>query len=340
MNIPVLRTVVTYLRILVKGLWQFGWKYLFLFSNKRGYVMKEDLIKLDTVDAYNQLFGLETLHPLVNVVDLSEANGYPTHFTVNYGIYALFLKDIKCGDIRYGRQVYDYQEGTIVSFAPGQVAETEMLEGVKPMAKGIVFHPDLIKGTSLGQEIKTYSFFSYDSREALHLSEEEKEIILDCLEKIKLELSHPIDKLSKRLIARNIQLLLDYCMRFYNRQFVTRTEVNKDVLSRFEFLLDDYFRNGKTRTEGVPTVRYFADKVFLSPNYFGDLIKKETGRSPQEYIQGKMIDMAKEMLLGTEKTVSQIADDLGFQYSQHFNRIFKKNVGQSPNEYRRLQANV
>lgn len=302
--------------------------------------MKEDLIKLDTVDAYNQLFGLETLHPLVNVVDLSEANGYPTHFTVNYGIYALFLKDIKCGDIRYGRQVYDYQEGTIVSFAPGQVAETEMLEGVKPMAKGIVFHPDLIKGTSLGQEIKTYSFFSYDSREALHLSEEEKEIILDCLAKIKLELVHPIDKLSKRLIARNIQLLLDYCMRFYNRQFVTRTEVNKDVLSRFEFLLDDYFRNGKNRTEGVPTVRYFADKVFLSPNYFGDLIKKETGRSPQEYIQGKMIDMAKEMLLGTEKTVSQIADDLGFQYSQHFNRIFKKNVGQSPNEYRRLQANA
>lgn len=302
--------------------------------------MKEDLIKLDTVDAYNQLFGLETLHPLVNVVDLSEANGYPTHFTVNYGIYALFLKDIKCGDIRYGRQVYDYQEGTIVSFAPGQVAETEMLEGVKPMAKGIVFHPDLIKGTSLGQEIKTYSFFSYDSREALHLSEEEKGIILDCLAKIKLELSHPIDKLSKRLIARNIQLLLDYCMRFYNRQFVTRTEVNKDVLSRFEFLLDDYFRNGKNRTEGVPTVRYFADKVFLSPNYFGDLIKKETGRSPQEYIQGKMIDMAKEMLLGTEKTVSQIADDLGFQYSQHFNRIFKKNVGQSPNEYRRLQANA
>ena len=302
--------------------------------------MKEDLIKLDTVDAYNQLFGLETLHPLVNVVDLSEANGYPIHFTVNYGIYALFLKDIKCGDIRYGRQVYDYQEGTIVSFAPGQVAETEMLEGVKPIAKGIVFHPDLIKGTSLGQEIKTYSFFSYDSREALHLSEEEKEIILDCLSKIKLELVHPIDKLSKRLIARNIQLLLDYCMRFYNRQFVTRTEVNKDVLSRFEFLLDDYFRNGKTRTEGVPTVRYFADKVFLSPNYFGDLIKKETGRSPQEYIQGKMIDMAKEMLLGTEKTVSQIADDLGFQYSQHFNRIFKKNVGQSPNEYRRLQANA
>ena len=298
--------------------------------------MKEDLIKLDTVDAYNQLFGLETLHPLVNVVDLSEANGYPTHFTVNYGIYALFLKDIKCGDIRYGRQVYDYQEGTIVSFAPGQVAETEMLEGVKPMAKGIVFHPDLIKGTSLGQEIKTYSFFSYNSSEALHLSEEEKGIFLDCLKKIKMELNHPIDRLSKRLIARNIQLLLDYCMRFYERQFITRSEANKDVLTRFEALLDAYYQDGVS-PEGLPTVKYFADKVFLSPNYFGDLIKKETGKTAQEYIQNKIIDVAKEKIMGTDKTVGQIAYELGFQYSQHFNRIFKKNVGYTPSEYRRLQ---
>ena len=293
---------------------------------------------MDSVDVYNQLFGLETLHPLVNVVDLAEATRFPTHFTLNYGLYALFLKDTKCGDIRYGRQTYDYQDGTIVSFAPGQVAETEMQEGVKPKAKGILFHPDLIKGTSLGREIKSYSFFSYSSREALHLSEEERGIILDCLKKIKLELLHPIDKLSKRLIARNIQLLLDYCMRFYNRQFVTRSDSNLDVLSKFESLLDEYFQGDKPQTVGIPTVRYFAEKVFLSPNYFGDLIKKETGKTPQEYIQGKIIDTAKEMLLGSEKTVSQIAYELGFQYSQHFNRIFKKNVGQSPNEYRKFQV--
>ena len=297
---------------------------------------ENEIIQLNSVDQYNQLFGLETLHPLVGVVDLAEATRYPLRFTINYGIYALFLKDIKCGDIRYGRQKYDYEEGTIVSFAPGQVAETEIVQGTKLKAKGILFHPDLIKGTSLGQEIKSYSFFSYSSNEALHLSEEEKKIILDCLNKIKLELTHPIDKLSKRLIARNIQLLLDYCMRFYNRQFVTRTESNHDTLSRFESLLDNYFQSGKPQSEGLPTVKYFADRVFLSPNYFGDLIKKETGKTAQEYIQNKLIGVAKELIAGTDKSVSEIAYELGFQYSQHFNRIFKKNVGYTPGEYRKL----
>lgn len=297
---------------------------------------ENEIIQLNSVDQYNQLFGLETLHPLVGVVDLAEATRYPLRFTINYGIYALFLKDIKCGDIRYGRQKYDYEEGTIVSFAPGQVAETEIVQGTKLKAKGILFHPDLIKGTSLGQEIKSYSFFSYSSNEALHLSEEEKEIILDCLDKIKLELTHPIDKLSKRLIAQNIQLLLDYCMRFYNRQFVTRTESNHDTLSRFESLLDNYFQSGKPQSEGLPTVKYFADRVFLSPNYFGDLIKKETGKTAQEYIQNKLIGVAKELIAGTDKSVSEIAYELGFQYSQHFNRIFKKNVGYTPGEYRKL----
>ena len=298
--------------------------------------MKE-VIKLDTVDQYNQFFGLETLHPLVSVVDLSEATKFPTHFTMNYGIYALFLKKVKCGDIRYGRQIYDYQEGTVTSFAPGQVVETEMQQGVKPSAHGLLFHPDLIKGTSLGQDIKQYSFFSYASAEALHLSEEEKGIFMDCLEKIEMELQHPIDKHSKRLISRNIELLLGYCMRFYERQFITRSESNKSVLVKFEALLDDYFQSGKPQTDGLPSVKYFADKVFLSPNYFGDLIKKETGKSAQEYIQTRMIDLAKEMIAGTEKTVSQIAYELGFQYSQHFNRIFKKNVGYTPGEYRKLQ---
>ena len=172
----------------------------------------------------------------------------------------------------------------------------------------------------------------------MHLSDDEKCIILDCLAKIRMELERPIDRLSKRLIARNIQLLLDYCMRFYNRQFVTRTQSNQDVLTRFEALLDDYFRTGMVQTEGLPSVKYFAERVFLSPNYFGDLIKKSTGKTPQEYIQAKIIDTAKDFLLGTDKTVSQIADDLGFQYSQHFNRLFKRNVGMSPNEYRKAQA--
>ena len=298
--------------------------------------MDKDIIRLDTVDVYNKLFGLETLHPLVNVIDLSEATKFPTHFTLNYGVYALYLKDTRCGDIRYGKQTYDYQDGTIVSFAPGQVAEFETAKDVRPKAQGLLFHPDLIKGTSLGQEIKSYSFFSYSSNEALHLSEDERGIITDSLAKIKMELIHPIDKLSKRLIARNIQLLLDYCMRFYNRQFTTREDANKDVLTRFETLLDDYFQSGKVQTDGLPSVKYFAERVYLSPNYFGDLIKKSTGKTAQEYIQNKIIDTAKEMLLGNGKTVNQISEELGFQYSQHFNRVFKKNVGYTPNEYRKL----
>ena len=295
----------------------------------------DNIIILDKVETYNKLFGLETLHPLVSVVDLSQATRWPIHFTIRYGVYALFLKDVRCGDIRYGRQTYDYQEGTVVSFAPGQVAEIEMAEGIQPLARGILFHPDLIKGTSLGQEIKTYTFFSYNSREALHLSEEERNILQDCLEKVKMELTRPADRLSKRLIARNIQLLLDYCMRFYNRQFATRTEVNRDVLTRFEGLLDDYFQDDTPQEKGLPTVRYFADKVCLSPNYFGDLIKKETGKTAQECIQNKIIDLSKELLLATDKPVGQVAFDLGFQYSQHFSRLFKKRVGLSPNEYRR-----
>lgn len=296
----------------------------------------EEVIKLDTVDAYNKLFGLETLHPLVSVIDLSKATRFPTRFTLNYGIYAVFLKQVKCGDIRYGRQIYDYQEGTVTSFAPGQVVTTEVDEGIKPMAHGVIFHPDLIRGTSLGQEIKQYSFFSYHSNEALHLSDEEKNIFTDCLEKIGLELQRPIDKHSKRLISRNIELLLDYCMRFYERQFITRQTVNKDVLTKFEELLDSYFTDDRAMQNGLPSVKYFADKICLSPNYFGDLVKKETGKSPQEYIQNKIIDLAKERIMGSEMTVNQIAYELGFQYPQHFTRIFKKKVGCTPSEYRKL----
>lgn len=299
--------------------------------------MENQVINIETVDQYNKLFGLETLHPLVSVIDLSKATTWPTRYRMNYGIYCLFLKDAKCGDIRYGRQYYDYQEGTVVSFAPGQVVNIEMPEGQRPSSHGLLFHPDLIRGTSLGRDMKRYSFFSYQSNEALHLSDQEKKIVRDCLEKIQLELEHNIDNHSKRLIAMNIGLLLDYCMRFYERQFITRSGVNKDVLVKFEQLLDEYFLGEHPLQEGLPSVKYFADQICLSPNYFGDLIKKETGKTAQENIQNKIIDLAKEWIIGSNKTISQISYELGFQYSQHFNRLFKKVVGCTPNEYR-LQA--
>ena len=298
----------------------------------------EEIIKLNSVDKYCELHGFETQHPLVGVFDMKDATKFPNHFSINYGLYALFLKENLACNITYGRQKYDYQEGTVTSFAPGQVTHVEMAPGVIPQAKGLLFHPDLIKGTPLAREIHNYNFFSYSSNEALHLSDEEKAIFNDCLEKIKIELNQPIDKFSKRLIAMNIELLLNYCLRFYSRQFVTREVQNKDVLTRFEALLDDYFTGNKPHMEGLPSVKYFADKICLSPNYFGDLIKKETGMSAQEYIQNKIIDLAKSMLLGSEKTISEISYDLGFQYSQHFNRVFKKNTGLTPTAYRNVEC--
>lgn len=293
----------------------------------------EEIIKLDSVDKYNQLFGLETKHPLVSVIDLSKATRWPKQLRINYGVYALYLKESRCGDILYGRQKYDYQEGTIVSFAPGQVASSELPADIQPQAHGLLFHPELIQGSSLGQEIKNYSFFSYETREALHLSEEEREIVMDCLNKIEIELQHNTDKYSQRLIIANIGLLLDYCMRFYERQFTTRKIVNQDVIVRFEKLLNEYFEGETPQQEGLPTVKYFADKVFLSPNYFGDLIRKQTGQTASEYIQQKLIERAKEALLFSHKTMSQIAYELGFQYPQHLHRMFKRIVGCTPREF-------
>ena len=300
----------------------------------------EQLLTIDSIEAYNRFFGFETRHPLVAVVDLSrvDPDRLPPEVSYDYRVYALFLKQTYCGDITYGRQPYDYQEGTVTSFAPGQVVHVRFAQDYKPNARGLLFHPDLIRGTSLGRGIGQYSFFDYSSREALHLSDDEKEIFADCLKKIEMELERPIDQHSKQLICRNIELLLDYCMRFYDRQFITRHKANNDVLTRFEQELNNYFKDRRAAREGLPSVRFFADKCFLSPNYFGDLVKKETGRSPQEFIQGKIIDLAKDELAGTDKSVTEIAYSLGFQYPQHFNRYFKRGVGMTPMEYRRAEA--
>lgn len=293
------------------------------------------IIKIDSVDEYNNLYGLETLHPLVSVVDLTQAKNVVNHVQMTYGIYALYLKGLKSCDIKYGRRNYDYQEGTIVCFAPGQVitTDTDKVE-TSPEVYGLIFHPDLIHGTSLGQNIEKYKYFSYTVNEALHLSENERNTIMNCLREIRKELEHAIDKHSTSLLCMNIELLLSHCQRFYERQFITRSEANKDILVKFEQLLEEYFRSELPQTEGLPSVRYFADKVCLSPNYFGDLIKKETGATATEYIQSKLIDVAKERLLSTNDTISRISDELGFQYPQHFGRLFKQKVGCTPNEYR------
>ena len=217
----------------------------------------DKILNLNNVDLYNQIYGLETLHPLVTVIDLNKATRQMTYTHWNYGVYALYLKLEKACDIKYGRQTYDYQEGTVVCFAPGQTTETTLTtDRVQLNVLGILFHPDLLHGTSLGKTIKKYTFFSYEVNEALHLSAEERSIIEELLKIIRMELEHGIDKHSKTLISRNIELLLDYCIRFYERQFVTRTNVNKDVLMKFEDILNDYFHTDKPRSIGLPSVKY------------------------------------------------------------------------------------
>jgi AraC-like DNA-binding protein len=296
----------------------------------------DEIMKLENISEYNSMRGVETLHPLVSVYELSKMKLIP-QIKVNFGFYCIFLKEAVCGDMKYGCNYYDYQEGTLVFIGPGQIAGIGNVPGM-PHPKGwaLLFHPDLIRGTSLGHNIKEYTFFSYETNEALHVSEKERQIIIDCLNKIDHELHQSIDKHSKRLISNNIELLLNYCMRFYDRQFITRNLVNKDILVRFENLLDSYFKSEMTRTIGLPTVKYSADQLHLSANYFGDLIKKETGKSAQEYIQLKLINVAKERIFDTSKSVSEIAYELGFKHPQHFSRMFKNETGYTPNEYRSL----
>ena len=294
----------------------------------------DKIIHIENIFQYNERVGVETLHPLVSVIDMSQARRL-SHQRQTYGFYTVFLKEVKCGDMIYGREYYDYQEGTIVCLAPGQVIGFEDNgEVFQPKGWALLFHPDLIRGTSLGRNMKNYTFFSYEVNEALHLSEQERQVVVDCLRRIRHELQHGVDRHSKTIIAMNIELLLDYCVRFYERQFITRNQANKDIVVKFEQLLDEYFQNQVAMTEGLPSVKYFADKACLSPNYFGDLIKKETGKTAQEYIQCRIIELAKERILEGVQTVSQVAYELGFQYPQHFSRLFKKHVGCTPNEYK------
>ena len=296
----------------------------------------EKVERIDTVKQYNNWIGADTLHPLVSVINFNEI---PTvqHFRRYMGVYAVFLKNIKCGNITYGCQPYDYEDGTLVFVAPGQVYGIDS-KGVvtKPSGYALIFHPDLIAGTQLGKMIKEYSFFSYDVNEALHLSKKERDTIVDCFEKIRTEIDQNIDKHSKTLIVSNLELFLNYCMRFYDRQFITRINVNKDILVRFEDLLNDYFKSGQAQISGLPSVAYCAEKLYLSPNYFGDLIKKETGNTALDFIQSRLIEEAKVKIFEANSSIGDISFKLGFKYQQHFTRLFKQKTGVTPNEYRSL----
>ena len=290
-----------------------------------------------TVNDYCAGLGLSALHPLVSVVDLSEGNWTPRVKVeaVRYHFYAVFLKQGQQCIMKYGRQNYDYQDGTLVFVGPGQVINIANLDtSIKPAGYALLFHPDLLLGTNQGNRMGENSFFSYGLHEALHISQKERQIVLDCFDKIGQELSQNIDKHSKRLIVSNIELFLNYCARFYDRQFITRNTVNLGIIAQFESSLHNYFKTGKSEKLGIPSVSYFAEEQRLSPNYFGDLIKKETGKSAQEYIQAKVIEVAKAKMFDPNKSISQIAYELGFKYPQHFSRMFKKETGLAPSAFR------
>lgn len=294
----------------------------------------DKITKLENVQDYNRFIGAETLHPLVSVTDMSQLRAIP-HGCKEFGFYCVFLKELDCGTILYGRSKYDYQEGTMLFISPGQIAGVDDGgETLNPKGWILMFHPDLLYGTPLARRMKDYSFFSYSSDEALHMSEREKQIILNCFREIREELEHPVDKHTKQIVASNIETMLNHCVRFYERQFVTREITNHNVIDRFLEILQEYFNSGKSQTDGLPTVQYCADKICLSPNYFGDLIKKETGKTASEHIQLAVMAKVKEQLAETDKTISEIAYDLGFNYPHHLSRSFKKITGITPGEFR------
>jgi len=298
----------------------------------------DNYLTIDSVSTYFKLRNYELLHPLVGILDFDKFDpnqDAPFKYDgFTFECYAIFLKDHKSCKMKYGGKHYDYDEGTMVFVAPQQSIGFSYDKDFVPKGHALLFHPDLLLRTNLSNKIHQYSFFSYAVNEALHLSAKERKIILSLLEKIQFELEQNLDKHSKKLIVSNLELLLDYCLRFYDRQFLTRENTNQNTLEKFDTLLRDYFVSEKPQKLGLPSVGYFADQLHLTSNYFGDLVKKETGKSAQEYIQAKIIDVAKERVFNLDKSVSEIAYELGFKYPQHFSRLFKQKVGSTPKEFR------
>ncbi|MDN5204630.1 helix-turn-helix transcriptional regulator [Fulvivirgaceae bacterium BMA10] len=301
--------------------------------------MKDEIIRIKSITQLHEMLGFEKpKHPLISVIDVSRLKITKDMINVKTAtnMYYIGLKSADCG-IRYGRNHYDFAEGVLAFHGPNQVSyATSEKEFDKESGWMLFFHPDLIRTTPLGENIENYSFFSYDVHEALHLSDKEKQTLNDCVEKIREEYNERIDNHSQRVIVSSLELLLNYCSRFYERQFNTRTAKNKDVVTQVESILKDYYKSGQLTEYGPPSLHFIADKVNLSPTYLSDLLKKETGRSAKDHINDFLVEKAKNMLLGTEDSVSEIAYSLGFNYPHYFSRLFKIKTGLSPQKYRDL----
>jgi AraC-like DNA-binding protein len=298
--------------------------------------MRNIVYKVQTISELHEIAGFDKpKHPLVTVIDYSkvavkdtpESGGFVCSFySVNFKKHCSFL---------YGRQTFDHQEGTLHCTAPEQIITFDReREAGSTEGWGLYFHPELIRNTALGKKINEYSFFTYAENEALHLSEQEKQTLLSILKQMENEYNTNIDHYSHDLIISNIELLLNYCKRFYGRQFITRTNQNIDVIARFEEFITDYFDSHKLKNNGIPTVKHCAEAMNLSPNYFSDLLKSETGKNTQEHIHYYLLGKAKNLLASSNLSVSEIAYELGFEYPQNFSKLFKKKVGVSPTLYR------
>ncbi|WP_373493615.1 helix-turn-helix domain-containing protein [Aquiflexum sp.] len=299
-------------------------------------------LEIKSVTQTHKLLGLAApKHPLVTVIDAQAYEGQPVfkEIKVVMDMYRITLKSSNYkGYIKYGRNSYDYEEGTLIFSAPGQVmeygseTEPEPVDAIKGWT--LAFHPDLIRKHPLSKKISQYSFFNYDVTEALHLSDNERRIIEELIEKVVVEYSQNLDQHSQHLIISNIELLLDYCLRFYDRQFYTRTNFNSDIVSKFEKLLISHYQSDSLKEHGMPTVGYFGKAMNVSPHYLSDLLKKETGMTAKEQIHLFIINKAKNSLLNSAKSISEIGYELGFEYPQHFSNLFKSKTGYSPSEFR------
>ena len=301
--------------------------------------MMTEFLNIKTLTELFKILGLPSpKHPLIAIVNFEET---PLQIDlpdlkIVCGFYQIGFKGGEGGPIKYGRELYDYQEGSLLYIAPEQVAEYgELLNQTIDKNWSLFFHPDLLHSFSLFQKMNGYDFFDYRSNEALHISEKEKEVIESIIHQIEIELDSNLDEFSEEVIVINLELLLNYSKRFYNRQFLTRKRFSSGVVEEFEALLKEYFKRDIQKEDGIPTIQYFAEHLNYSPNYLSELIRKATDKSVLEHIHLEIINIAKIKLLNSDQPVSEIAFDLGFEYSQYFSRLFKKKTGVTPNEYRR-----
>lgn len=300
----------------------------------------KDIIRIRSISEVHNFYGYEKpKHPLVSILPIDDrmTNADYGEHSYAFDFYQISLKVGISGSMVYGRNSYDFQEGTLTFIKPNQVVKVENRESIQESSGWtLLFHPDLIRKSELGRTIEQYSFFNYEVHEALHLSDDEKQALTDLVQKIKQEYNQNIDKHSQDLIIANIEMLLKYSKRYYDRQFYTRTNLNKDLISKFEKVMPDYYQSEKAFENGVLSVKDCARMLNMSANYLGDLIKNETGKSAKEHIQDYIIERAKTKIIGSNQSISEIAYDLGFEYPQSFNKLFKAKTGMSPSAYRGL----